>query len=200
MLAVPRGVPAACVTCGLPVARGFARCRHCTLQRRELARRADVVLPVALCVRGGRLAEALWRYKEGSDSVELLRSLLGGFLEAHEGCLAEAAGVEGFPAVAVVPSSRGRPPPVTELVSRLATLAPRLRGFAGVGAGPVLLVDDMWTTGWHAQLAAAALKHAGCSVVGTVVLGRFLRRPPAAAQPWSPDRCAEHRGAAGYCR
>ncbi|MGW4275902.1 hypothetical protein ACWEGQ_26925 [Streptomyces seoulensis] len=38
----------------------------------------------------------------------------------------------------------------------------------------VLLVDDTWTTGNHAQSAAAALRAAGAGGVAVVVLGRHL--------------------------
>ncbi|MEK8143754.1 hypothetical protein NKH18_22300 [Streptomyces sp. M10(2022)] len=38
----------------------------------------------------------------------------------------------------------------------------------------VLLIDDTWTTGGHAQSAAAALKRAGASCVAVVVLGRHI--------------------------
>ncbi|GAA1922385.1 hypothetical protein GCM10009716_33650 [Streptomyces sodiiphilus] len=40
----------------------------------------------------------------------------------------------------------------------------------------VLLIDDTWTTGHHAQSAAAALKSAGAGSVAIVVLGRHLNR------------------------
>jgi phosphoribosylpyrophosphate synthetase len=38
----------------------------------------------------------------------------------------------------------------------------------------VLLIDDTWTTGNHAQSAAAALKAAGAGSVAILVLGRHL--------------------------
>ncbi|MGW2492183.1 hypothetical protein ACWCV9_33910 [Streptomyces sp. NPDC001606] len=38
----------------------------------------------------------------------------------------------------------------------------------------VLLIDDTWTTGNHAQSAAASLKAAGANSVAIVVLGRRL--------------------------
>jgi len=39
----------------------------------------------------------------------------------------------------------------------------------------VLLVDDTWTTGGHSQSAAFALRDAGASSVGLVVIGRHVR-------------------------
>jgi orotate phosphoribosyltransferase len=41
---------------------------------------------------------------------------------------------------------------------------------------PVLLIDDTWTTGAHAQSAAAALKAAGSGPVAGVVIGRHVNR------------------------
>jgi hypothetical protein len=41
---------------------------------------------------------------------------------------------------------------------------------------PVLLIDDMWTTGASAQSAAAALKEAGAGVVAALVVGRHVNR------------------------
>ena len=38
----------------------------------------------------------------------------------------------------------------------------------------MLVIDDTWTTGAHAQSASAALKAAGASAVGVVVIGRGL--------------------------
>ncbi|GHE28462.1 hypothetical protein [Streptomyces capitiformicae] len=38
----------------------------------------------------------------------------------------------------------------------------------------VLLIDDTWTTGHHAQSAVAALKASGAGTVAVVVLGRHL--------------------------
>jgi predicted amidophosphoribosyltransferase len=40
----------------------------------------------------------------------------------------------------------------------------------------VLLIDDMWTTGASAQSAAAALRAAGASAVGAIVIARHLNR------------------------
>ncbi|MGI9092895.1 MAG: hypothetical protein ACR2FF_05535 [Mycobacteriales bacterium] len=40
----------------------------------------------------------------------------------------------------------------------------------------VLLLDDTWTTGAHAQSAAAALRAAGAVAVGVWVVGRHFNR------------------------
>lgn len=45
----------------------------------------------------------------------------------------------------------------------------------------VLLVDDTWTAGGHAQSAGAALKAAGARRVALVVIGRHIHRG------WQPE-------------
>ncbi len=57
----------------------------------------------------------------------------------------------------------------------------------------VLVVDDTWTQGGHAQSAAAALKLAGAGTVGIFVLGRHFT-----TQQQSPhgEAAKEYLGAA----
>lgn len=173
--------------------RGFALCRPCAVHARELPHRADLVVPVSYAPRGGELARALSGYKTPGAPLahgERVRTLLSRFLRRHEPCLAAALGVAAIPAFTVVPSGRGRVP--HPLWSLLRDGEPRLREFGPV-PGPMVLLDDLWTTGSHAQLAAAALKRAGTPRVAIVVVGRFLAVPPPAALPWSADRCALRR-------
>ena len=119
---------------------------------------------------------------------------------AHEDHVARASGVEAFDVVAVVPSKttqkdEARPglrtivgtvvghtasrferllqPTDSELVGRYFdpdryATARRLDGES------VLLIDDTWVSGSSAQSAAAALRNAGASRVGCVVIGRWL--------------------------
>jgi len=49
------------------------------------------------------------------------------------------------------------------------------------GSEPVLLIDDTWTSGGHAQSAAAALRLAGWGPVGIVAIGRHFNLEPARA-------------------
>ena len=53
----------------------------------------------------------------------------------------------------------------------------------------VLVVDDTWTTGAHAQSASAALKSAGASRVAIVAIGRWFNPSYRDGGPW----LAEHR-------
>jgi hypothetical protein len=191
--AVPRASPGVCQVCRGRTRVGFAVCFPCSKQARELPARADVMVPVSLAPRGGALARSLAGYKAASgrlSQAEFVRALITGFLNRHETCVAEAAGVPAFPALMVVPSSRGRVPHPLQLL--LAPREPRLRPF-GSARSPVLLLDDLWTTGWHAQLAAAALRSGGTPRVAVVVIGRFLRDPPGPSPPWDPGRCALDR-------
>ncbi|HLH83340.1 MAG TPA: hypothetical protein VKV38_08750 [Trebonia sp.] len=190
-----------CRVCRGPVRSGFARCYQCDVAHDQAGGLlADVVAPIGYAVKGGQLADDLWRYKSGREGAAAaaarLRARLSCFLRDHGDCLWRAAGMGGAPALAaVVPSGQGRPGPhpllgivrsCVELpVARLSLRpggAPRSRGVdvgwlrvSGHVAGEdVLLVDDTWVSGGSAQSAAAALKLAGAARVAVVVLGRHL--------------------------
>jgi len=213
---IPVSGPGVCRTCRGPILAGFATCFSCAGHVRVLEAVADAVVPVSLAVKGGGFAQALWRYKypdaEGRDSRQILRRVLAGFLDRHEPCVAGAAGLAELEQVTVVPSARRTGiHPLAELVATLPRLRSRLCGFRGAGrAGPagVLLLDDTWTTGWHAQRAAEWLKLAGVGRIVILVLGRHVaaggelgdRARSDAGFRW--DACAVHRagpGGRGYC-
>ncbi len=159
-----------------------------------------------------------------------LASLLGRFLAGHERCVADAAGAEAFDLVTTIPSTGGRARhPLREIVGSLveasasryadllaanpARAADRLAhadrftvlegpSTAELAGANVLVIDDTWTRGGHAQSASIALKAAGVRVVGIVVLGRYLdpdypgngaylRQVRAARFSW--ERCCVHR-------
>ena len=132
-----------------------------------------------------RLAAVLWR-----------------FLAQHETHVAKAAGVPRFDIVTTVPGTRPRDDdhPLVRIVGTLvgqtrdryqpvltlgpdasvegrAVLVNRYRATQAMTGHPaVLLVDDTWTTGGHAQSAAIALHDAGAARVAVVVLGRHFGR------------------------
>jgi hypothetical protein len=130
---------------------------------------ADVVAPVGYAVRGGQLADDLWRYKsERADAAEAvaaagrLRERLAAFLAEHGRPVWEAAEMRSGPtAVAVVPSGQGRPAahPLVSLVRscvelplvRLAVVTPEAHA-RGVNPGWVRVGDR--TDGGGAQLVA----------------------------------------------
>jgi predicted amidophosphoribosyltransferase len=159
-----------------------------------------------------------------------LTAILWRFIEGHEACIADAAGEErGFDIVTTVPSSskqrdeEGKFRQIVDWCQPLADrhrrlLAPtgkvadgdrsfsvdRYEATAGVAESSVLLVDDTWTTGGHAQSAAWALKQAGAGPVAAVVIGRHFHsgyevgdqtsgeRFSAIPVPFDWDTCAVH--------
>ena len=132
-----------------------------------------------------RLAAVLWR-----------------FLRQHEPHVAAAVGVPRFDVVTTVPGTRPRDDdhPLVRIVGThvgqtrdryqpllglgpdasvegRAVLVNRYRAAQAMAGHPaVLLVDDTWTTGGHAQSAAIALHEAGAASVAVVVLGRHFDR------------------------
>jgi predicted amidophosphoribosyltransferase len=141
-----------------------------------------------------------WRQRGHSqhDAIRLA-AILWRFLRDHEACVAHAAGVDGFDLVTIVPSSnpgRDKQSPFARLTgwvepieARLhRTLEPtgevegrdfdanRFRAITDLSGSSVLLLDDTWATGGHAQSAAYALTAAGAQKVALVVIGRHIRR------------------------
>ena len=192
-----------CKVCKTSILPGFTSCYQCNGHRRLLSHTADVVAPIALSVKGTQWAHELSSYKNSSrpsvrDDLALrIGAVLWRWLDAHEGCLRNASGVTAFPLVVPVPSTTGLPdhplPHVLRLVkvtsdrvAELLTPNPRyppgsrsayddrflVRG--SLRGEPVILVDDQWTSGGHAQSAAAALKIAGSGPVAIVELGRHF--------------------------
>lgn len=206
-LIAPRRGPGVCVDC-FNLTRGYEHCYACTAAGGHL----QAIVPISYSVAGERLHAALAAYKRDADpfvgrATAELAAILWRFLERHEPCIAEAAGVERFDLVTTVPSGdRARDERnqlrsiVAELVGpthdrherllRRSTLdAPRrridVRRFEAVrpiAGSTVLLVDDTWTTGASAQSAAAALRAAGARSVAAVVIGRYLN------PGWSDNR------------
>ena len=198
---VPPAGPGVCRTCHGAADEGFAQCYSCQGQREILAGGvADVVVPIALSVKRERLAVDLWRYKNSPNPLERrlltlrLAAVLWRFLAEHEACLAGVCAVSEFGCVTGVPSAAGRAGthPLDVLVRLVGGLRDRYRPLlAATGAemdrrargdrfralsplrgSAVLLIDDTWTTGAHAQSAAAALRAADAGCVAVVVLGR----------------------------
>jgi predicted amidophosphoribosyltransferase len=163
-----------------------------------------VVAPITYSEHLGQMHLALRNYKDGEsqairrhDSIRVA-AILWRFLEAHESCVERAAGTDGFDLVTIVPSSdpeRDKHSPFAQLTSwvkpiksRLQrTLEPtgevqgrdyspcRFKATTDVSGKSVLLLDDTWVTGGHAQSAAYALTGAGAQKVALVVIGRHVR-------------------------
>jgi predicted amidophosphoribosyltransferase len=197
----PRPGPGVCATC-FDLTDRYALCYRCASHAAVL----DAFAPISYSIAREQLHHALASYKRLSGDVARrlqaeLAAVLWRYLDQHENCFARAAGTERFDLVTTVPSSdraRDRQHPLRRLVSEMvaptrtrherllerseADVQPRtfdpakfmptrrLRG------EPVLLVDDMWTTGASARSAAVALKAAGAGPVAAVVIGRHVNR------------------------
>ncbi len=129
-----------------------------------------------------------------------LAAVLWKWLSLHEGCVAAAAGLatSRFDLVTSVPSTSGRstPHPLEALVSQVVAgtgeryrsilelnrtdlparqvAVDRYRAGPDVAGASVLVIDDTWTTGAHAQSAGAALAAAGAGPVAVLALGRWF--------------------------
>jgi len=236
VLPVATGV---CPVCHTSVAGDYARCYQCNRARRQLDSTADAVVPIALAVKGEQLAHELWHYKNSPRVAVRQRFQIGlaavtwRWLAHHEPCVVAASGAHEFGVVTHVPSANPRSGghPLEHMLraqvgatrtryERLLTPTPGVEQFREyddrrfvatrrADREDVLLVDDTWTTGAHAQSAASALKRAGASHVGIVVIGRhFNRQPPdeyrdpaesyyrqARQRGWRWERCCLDPGA-----
>jgi hypothetical protein len=185
------------------------------------------VVPISWSLAGGALHQALRGYKDDplpevrAEAAAALGAVLERFLDGHERCVAAAAGVEAFTIVTAMPGRADRNRgPLRTLVRGCPSVGGRLFPVL-VGGGQavphrfsparfrarrvlrgeaVLLIDDTWTSGASAQSAAYALRRAGASRVGLVVIGRHVnpgfgdqraRCEEPSGFRWST--CAEHR-------
>ena len=194
-----RGVCRRCLNLTLDDGR---LCRACRAGEDHLA----AVLPISYSVGGEWLHHVIASYKRDADpsvgdAVMTLTTICEGFIAAHEGCLAAAAGVAGFDLVTTVPSSDARRDerhPLRRIVgARVAATrdrherlllrsdrasVPRVQDSQRyvprrqLQGESVLLIDDMWTSGASAQSAAATLRDAGAGLVAAIVIARHLNR------------------------
>ncbi|MGV9760775.1 hypothetical protein ACWDUC_33855 [Streptomyces tricolor] len=195
--------PGVCQVCRGPTRVGYPMCWPCNEAAKLLGTgAADAVVPVSLALKGEQYANELWRYKNAVGPQQQyfrmgLAAVLWRFLTLHEGCIRAHCAVPSFDTVTMVPSTSGRPdhPLRTMLAEMVGVTRDRYRDLlaptpeavdlgraassgryasAALWGENVLLIDDTWTTGNHAQSAAAALKAAGAGSVAIVVLGRHL--------------------------
>ncbi|AJP03201.1 hypothetical protein TU94_18695 [Streptomyces cyaneogriseus subsp. noncyanogenus] len=195
--------PGVCQVCRGPAKLGYPTCWPCHEAARHLGTGvADTVVPVSLALKGEQFANELWRYKNAAGPQQQffrmgLAAVLWRFLALHERCISTHCAVSGFHTVTTVPSTSGRREhPLRAMVAEavgvtrgrhrdLLRPVPRAADLGRAASSGryastalwgenVLLIDDTWTTGSHAQSAAAALKAAGAGSVAIVVLGRHL--------------------------
>lgn len=179
------------------------------------------ILPVTMSIARGAVHHHLRMYKDAPDSPTRHRltmriaALLSLFMERHEEC------VGPWDVVTCVPSSArvALLPVVAKLKCFYKRDAQLLTARPGAGSrlldpeqfaaseaargARVLLLDDTFTTGAKLFSAVAALRSAGATVVGPVVLGRHVE--PAwepsremltwlAERPWAEERCCRCGG------
>lgn len=189
-----------CLVCATPV-DGYTRCYACQQhhhQSHDLL--ADAVGIVTYAIEGAQSGYVMQGYKAQPRPVRehqtlvLLLSVLA--LQLHAAC---AGIVVGSPIThwSTVPSLRSpaRPHPLLGIVRPFAPGSDvPLMGFTGVAnprtlderhftAGPVnfgpnshvLLMDDTWASGGHAQSAVLALRAAGARHVSLLIVARWLR-------------------------
>lgn len=195
--------PGVCLICATGIQTDFKICHKCNQAKKILNQRADIVSPIALAVWNEQLAYELSAYKNSAqDEVKSelrlrLAALLWRWLSNHEKCLARQAGVSSFKIVTTVPSTSSRSDePLAKIVGGIVGITKdRYRSLlqsnrdksssrdfesdkyiapAQLEGEAVLLIDDTWTSGGHAQSASFALKQAGAGSVGVVVIGRRL--------------------------
>jgi hypothetical protein len=225
LLLPPRHGTGVCDIC-LTFTDGYAQCYVCATRQPWLDAVAPISYSVAheqlhhALARYKRLGG-----ETGRRLTVELAAVLWRYLEAHEVCTARAAGCpSGFSIVTSVPPRRtadaaGAEHPLERLVGRLCSptsdryarvLEPssgsarehefdrdRFVANRDLTGEAVLLIDDTWTTGASAQSAAAALKRAGATAVGAVVIGRHVKREwrgnherlRSTSQPFSWDTC-----------
>ncbi len=212
-LAVRPAGPGVCRICFDGVAPGRRVCRGCESAERRLHVALEPITPISLAIDGSDVYGALRQYKWARWSEQVRRQrlrlagLIAGHLSEHRSCMAP----DGWDAVTVVPSLRGRagPHPLVGVLAMIDELAdsyvPALRTASWSGSfqrleaadgwyvphplhrsrirgARFLLVDDTYTTGAHLHSARAALLAGGASTVTSLVIGRRVNRT------WTPCR------------
>lgn len=184
-----------CTVCTTPCV-GFETCHPCLQHRREPGLRGDRVGVLTYAVQAEQSGYVMRGYKalpqpvsEHRDIVALL-CLLG--LTQHGSCPERLAGL-AVSHWATVPSLPAKPGehPLRRLVAQAApgqeltltarpTQAPRAFSPAHFSSPPltspshVLVIDDTWASGGHAQSAAAAVRAAGACQVSILVVARWI--------------------------
>jgi predicted amidophosphoribosyltransferase len=207
-----------CDLCHSSVDPAYQRCWQCNL---ATSLDPPEVLSITMEPRGELIHNHLRGYKDDADAAVRgrkgyrLAALLSVFLANHSGCVGE------WDLVTCVPSpGRVALEPVVKMVRVLEPLyasilternggpsrelsADRFMVTQDIDGRRVLLLDDTFTSGSAIFSAAATIRKAGATVVGPVVIGRFVdeRWPPSAAlmewlrpRAWDEERCARCDG------
>jgi predicted amidophosphoribosyltransferase len=185
-----------CAVCTTPVV-GYERCLQCN-RHRGYAELADKVAFLTYAVAGRQSGYVMRGYKAPrpvDEHVTIVALLILLALSRHSQCPGVLAGAP-VTHWATVPSLPAKPgehplhrivsslPPGREVHLVASATAQRPRDVnpehfstdAQLGQGShVLLIDDTWTGGGHAQSAVLALRRAGATHVSLLVVARWIR-------------------------
>jgi hypothetical protein len=201
-----REVGVTCQVCSVPVNEPYLTCMRCSEPARGETPCADRAASLIYAIEGDTQAYKLVKnYKAkapGPSLRDMMISLLALGLQGHSACCMKLAGAKKM-SWAVVPSTGrdDRLQPLRGLLLHLAkpglevtlTPAPNLvaprdfdpANFIVTSPPPmpenVVLIDDSWVSGGHAQSAAATLKLAGVRDVSIFNVARVLR------PTWEPN-------------
>lgn len=187
-----------CHVCATPVG-GYPMCYRCQEHHATYGDRlADAIAPLTYVIPGRQSGYAMRGYKALSpvgEHLELVTMLGIVGIGLHSSCAARLADIpiSHWSTVPSLPaSSRDHPLRGIVVAAALDAGEASLRASADAArprdldedhfstaplprGSHVLLVDDTWTSGGHAQSAALALRSAGASHVSVIVFARWLR-------------------------
>jgi hypothetical protein len=186
-----------CAACATPV-DGYERCYTCQ-KHHSREGLADAIAILTYGVAGQQSGYIMRGYKAADpldEHVAIVALLVLLALSIHGQCPGVLAGspVTHWASVPSLPAGSGEHPLhkivkklapgseirliATERASRPRTISPdHFRAETGSpGAGHVLLLDDTWATGGHAQSAALALRAAGARRVSLLVVARWIKQ------------------------
>lgn len=199
---VPAAAPGVCEVCHGRPNPGFATCYSCEEAMNQVSEPCRTVVPVSLYETLGQLHYNLRYYKDARDVATRnklalnVAALLARFLRDHSDCIRDEVGE--WDVITTVPSTSGRHGAVNPLQSALdyvpwlaaqhdtllrAAPVPPAHNRAGddgfeltrsVRGHGVLLIDDTYTTGAHAQSAASTLHLGGADVRAILPIGRVI--------------------------
>ena len=182
---------------------------------------ADEILPISMSIDGQLLHRHLRGYKDDRSAQVRARmsvrlaALVAVFMRNHADCVGAFESVVSVPSptrtaieaiLQRIPSLRGEYRPALQVsgtASKTDLRADRFSLTRDVRGEQILVLDDTFTRGPTLFSAVAALRDAGATTVGPVVLGRHVKPswPPSrellawlASRAWDEGRCCRCSG------